>query len=159
MPRGKINWIAVRTAYVVKGWTAQKCADEFGIDVTTVKKRASAEGWTQERHHATTNATEATTQEARAIMVAAALDLRAEHAKALGQLNNLLLGASEDVAACKPGRSRAETRRACLESFKIVHTLQRSALGLVDGQSSVADGEDDGKQRVFFSAIDEQESA
>lgn len=44
------TWLAIRTAYIVKRWSAQKCADEFHIDVTTIKKRASKEGWTKERH-------------------------------------------------------------------------------------------------------------
>jgi hypothetical protein len=160
MARSKINWIAVMTAYVVKGWSAQKCADEFSIDVTTIKKRASAEGWTAQRNRNTTHATEAATEEATQIVATAALHIRSEHAKAVSQLNALLAGASEDVSACKPGRSRAETRRACFESFKIAVGLQRTVLGITEGQSSLADGEDDGTRRIqFIGANDEVESA
>jgi hypothetical protein len=49
-------WLTIRTAYIVKRWSAQRCADEFKIDITTIKKRASKEGWTRERHRNATAA-------------------------------------------------------------------------------------------------------
>jgi len=54
--RSKVNWLAIRTAYVVQQWTAERCAKEFGLDPTTIRKRASKEGWTQERHRLNTHA-------------------------------------------------------------------------------------------------------
>lgn len=48
--KGDKTWLAIRTAFIVKRWSAQKCADEFHVDVTTIKKRASKEGWARERH-------------------------------------------------------------------------------------------------------------
>ena len=73
MAARKINWIAIRTAYVVKGWSAQKCADEFEVNPTTIRVKASKEGWTAERNRNTTDATAAVVEDMRAV-VAADLD-------------------------------------------------------------------------------------
>jgi hypothetical protein len=157
VPRiGKVNWIALRTAYVVKGWTLEQCAQEFSVNPTTVRTRAAKEGWRAERDRNLANATKAATEQATNLVTTAAIELRSEHAKAVAQLNALLDGSAEDVASCKPGRSRAETRRACFESFKIALGLQRTVLGITDGQSSVADAEDDGKVRIVFVGPEEQ---
>ena len=51
----RYNWIAVRTAFVVKRWSYQKCADEFKLDVTTIKKRGSKERWVEQRDLAVTD--------------------------------------------------------------------------------------------------------
>lgn len=57
--------MAVRTAYVVKRWSAQRCAKEFGIHETTIKTWASKEGWAKERDSIATDGREAATQEIR----------------------------------------------------------------------------------------------
>jgi hypothetical protein len=59
------NWIAVRTAYIVNRWPAQRCAEHFDMDVTTIRKRASKEGWTAERHALTTSADRVAIERAR----------------------------------------------------------------------------------------------
>ena len=76
--KAKVNWLAVRTAYVVKGYTAQRCAEEFQVDITTVKKRASKENWTEERHRNTTQGHLVATEDMRAIVA----DITAGHVAA-----------------------------------------------------------------------------
>jgi hypothetical protein len=136
-----INWIALRTAYIVKGWSAQKCADEFGLHPTTVKTRAAREGWAKERDRNMTDATAAATAEAREQVAEMAMVVRERHANLVVRLHSLLDGIEEDIAVAKPGRSRAETRRAGMDAFEKAVKIGRLALGITEGQSSVGDGE------------------
>ena len=41
--------LRVRTAFIVKGWSAEKCGEEFNLAVRTVKEWATREGWNAER--------------------------------------------------------------------------------------------------------------
>ncbi len=159
MAAGKINWIAVRTAYVVKGYSAQKCADEFHIDPTTVKKRASAEGWTKERHRLATHATTVAEDEAREQVAQAGAKLREEHAEIVGKVHRFLDGIDDDLAAIKPGRGRIEARKAAAEAAEKVLKTSRLVLGISEGISSASDGEDTGERAVIFEEVAEAQSA
>jgi len=63
--KSKTNWLAIRTAYVVKGWSAARCAEEFNLHPTTIKTKAAKEEWTTERDRNATDATAVVANEIR----------------------------------------------------------------------------------------------
>lgn len=159
MPRGKVNKLAVRTAYVVKGWPAQKCADEFGVNVTTVKLWASREGWTAERNRNTTQGAQIATDEARMVVADAIATVEAAHAARLSILDDLLATCKQNIAAAKPGRSQQATIKDAMESVHLAFKIERLVLGRTEGQASLVNENDDGRKRIIFAPVDEQESA
>lgn len=154
----RINWIAVRTAYVVKGWSASKCAEEFNIDPTTIKKRASTEGWTAERHRLSTEATAVATEDIKSGSIAAINAVREDHAILVRRMHTILDGIDEDIAAIKPGRSRIEARKAGAETFGTVLKSSRLVLGIRDGDASIALEQSDDAGKVYEIAIEPQQS-
>lgn len=112
------TWLAIRTAYIVKRWSAQKCADEFHIHVTTIKKRASEEGWTKERHfkgHQVRTGSDTAEEETRTL-------IRDESARRQQLMDALIVWAAKqiqdseaDLALIKIPRSRISARRDIME--------------------------------------------
>ena len=140
MPRG-VNWIAIRTAYVVNGWTAQKCATEFGLNITTVSIRASKEGWTDERTRNTTNTSIATT-EAMLAVVAHVSATHVEAAENILRLTRIAAGKFEEYmanATPKEMRGVVETGRALSEWTERAMTASRLAQGMRPGDKSAPD--------------------
>lgn len=130
--RAKINWIAIRTAYVVKGWSAEQCSQEFGVDRTTISKRASKEGWTQERHRNTTDATRAVTEDARAIVAEA----RETHLDFMAWVRDQIKGSEEDLVQITSARSRIEARRQIAAMAKDYVQIEREVMGRKTGEAS-----------------------
>ena len=149
----RINWIAVRTAYVVKGWSAQKCAEEFGINPTTIKIKASNEGWTEERNRLQTDATAEATKEIKAGAVAAINDIRRDHASLVSRMHSLLDGVEGDIEAAKPGRGRIEARKLAAEAYQMVLKSSRLVLGIRDGDASVEPEQSESAGKVYEIAI------
>lgn len=87
------TWLAIRTAFVVKRWSASKCAEEFKVDVTTIKKRASKEGWTHERNRNATAGQSVAEDEARQ-----AVALEAERRQQL--IDGLSVWVAAKIKAC-----------------------------------------------------------
>jgi hypothetical protein len=145
-----INWLAIRTAYIVKGWSAQKCANEFGVDPTTIKKRASKEGWTTERHQNTTAAVEAATTEAKRLVEEAFAEDRDYAARMLQIASDV----EEDLAATKAGRGRIEARRSAVETMDRALRASRLVKGLKDGQASEGTAEEKLPGKKYVVAID-----
>ena len=158
--RGTINWLTIRTAYVVKGWSAKDCAAEFHVDVTTIKKRASKEKWTDERHRNATAGAEVVAEELRDAVV---LELR-EHAKRVERalrLGDALVEKLESALAAVPvGDARA--LRTVVEQFsRYMDALSRGVnadrlvRGVRDGAPSDAGAADDGKPTMIeFRIVD-----
>ena len=137
MPRG-VNWTSVHTAYVVYGWTAAKCAQEFGVNITTVSLRASKEGWTDERTRNTTNTSLATTEAALAI-VAKVSATHVEAAENILRLTRIAAGKFEEYmagATPKEMRGVVETGRALSEWTERAMTASRLAQGMRPGDKS-----------------------
>jgi uncharacterized protein YjcR len=157
-PRG-VNWIAVRTAYVVRGYTSQQCADEFGIDVTTVKKRASKEGWTQERHRNATQGAEVVSEAMKAAVTAhmggqaarvqRALDLQDAIQAKIGTLIDAI-----DLTKPAQLRSIVEMNRTSVESLTRLVESDRLVRGITTGKPS--DGEVEQADDAFTFTIDEE---
>lgn len=148
--KSTINWIAVRTAYVVKGWSAQTCADEFGVDVTTVKKRASAEGWTAERTRITTEGHHAVVEEMRA----AVADTLANHVNLTDKVTKIIdKWIEEDVAASKPGRSRGEVIKVYMEAMNLALRLGREVRGIKPGEASEESTTEDNTVRIVREVV------
>lgn len=154
MPRGRVNWIQVRTAYLIQGWSMAKCAEEFGIDPTTVRKKAAAEGWTQQRRDGVTAADLIATNEVAIAVATSRAEFQAGLNRQLSGMFALLVDGAADIAAAKPGRARAETRRAVIESYALVAKTGRENMGLQPGQSTFTDVNDDGRKRVVFVDIE-----
>lgn len=149
-------WMQIRTAYVVRGWSAQKCAEEFNVHATTIKTRAAKEGWTQERDRVATDATGAATDALKGAAAEVLTALRSQHAELVQRMHTILDGIAEDIAAMKPGRSRIEARRAAAEAGKVVLTTSRLVLGMTDGVSSLTDPntEDSGERTIVFEEVE-----
>jgi hypothetical protein len=146
MPRATANWIAIRTAYVVKGYSAQKCAAEFGINVTTVKLRASKEGWTAERNRNATHGSEVAADAARAAVDKANAE-RAQSDRAFtDSLQQLVEQGKAKLAEIKdPGEFVMAASRLVAAGQRVVLT-RRIVTGTVPGQPSdfvAADDADD----------------
>ena len=120
------TWLAIRTAYIVKRWSAQKCADEFHVDVTTIKKRASKEGWARERHRNATAGQSVAEEETRIAVrdVAAKQQQLADmmiawvagHIKASERdLEQMTTTSKSDSAKIAAARSRISARRDMVE--------------------------------------------
>ena len=144
----KVNWLAVRTAYIVKGYTAQRCADEFGVDVTTVKKRASKEKWTDERHRITTQGHLVATEDMRAIVA----EVSASHKAAANRqviLAELLAVKLEEAIRSVDGKDVSKLRSLIEAGKSLGEWTERGIIsarlsdGLRPGDSS--DGRDIGE--------------
>jgi uncharacterized protein with GYD domain len=150
----------VRTAYIVKGWSADKCSEEFNIDPTTIRKRASKEGWTGERHSLAIDATLVATEDLKSGATQVINSVREDHANLVKRMHTILDGIDEDIAAIKPGRSRIEARKAGAEAFGTVLKSSRLVLGIRDGDASVApeQAQDDEAGKEYVVAITPAES-
>jgi hypothetical protein len=133
-------WLACRTAYVVTGWTYEKCAKEFGIAAATIRRKGSAEGWAAERRRNLTSASDAvasdllaSTKEALAMHASLPDRIAEEIDKGLSELDNM-----------PPGRSKAETIRVYAEAADRVVRLARLVRGYKDGESSTDEEEEKG---------------
>ncbi len=109
------TWLAIRTAYIVKRWSAQKCAECFHVDATTIRKRASKEGWTRERHRNATASRSVAEEETRNVV-------RDESARRQQLMDALIVWAAKqiqdseaDLALIKIPRSRISARRDIME--------------------------------------------
>lgn len=115
-PKG-VNWIAIRTAFVVKGWSAQKCADEFGLNPTTIKLRAAKEGWTAERTRIATASADSV-----AIEIGKAtqeqLRIHAERAESRNSLGDRLQVLIEKLITQAEANPTAPLVRAASESYE-----------------------------------------
>jgi uncharacterized protein YjcR len=158
-PKKPINWLAVRTAYVVHGYSAQRCADEFGINPTTVKKKASEEGWTTERTRYATDGATVVAEEMRAVVSA---HLRGQAAR-VGRALNLQDAIQEKIGTLidsvdltKPGQLRAivEMNRTSVESLTRLVESDRLVRGITSGKPS--DGEIEQVDDAFTFTIDEE---
>lgn len=139
MPDEKPNWIAIRTAYVVKGWSASKCAAEFSTPVDTIKRHASKEKWNAERHRTDTGvnkaAADAAAQEAREAVQKAA----AEKAKTDRELVNLQRAAVEDAITIRDsltGADRLVANSAIVLMVTRAIGTGRTVDGMTHGQPS-----------------------
>jgi len=147
------NWLAIRTAYVVHGKTAQECADEFHVDVTTVKKRASKEGWTTERHRNATQGAEVVAGEMRAA-VRSQIESHAGRAnRALEMADKLADKIESAIENLKPEdlrgvRSVTETFHRFSEALSKGFGSDRLVRGIKDGNASDADVTASGKRKV-----------
>lgn len=144
MPPRSVNWIAIRTAYVVKGWSAQKCADEFSVDPTTIRKRASKEAWTAERHKNTTAAATVATETARAIVAEIAASATASHLAAADEMLAIARGSLADLKDITNARTRIAARKDAIEGFERALRSHRLILGLREGQASDSERDSDG---------------
>jgi hypothetical protein len=134
--RAKVNWLAVRTAYVVKGYTAQKCATEFGVDVTTIRKKASSEGWTAERH-ANTMQGENVAVDGASEVVAAANAERVQSDRAFSEwLQSLVEGGKEQLAKITDPAENILARNRLVAAGHRIVTMKRTVQGVVPGQPS-----------------------
>ena len=180
--KAKVNWLAVRTAYVVKGWSAQRCAEEFNVHHVTVKNRASKEGWTAERTRNTTRGSEVVAE----VMRQAVDEQIEQNAEAAAetiahQMDTLALGArlgnklaiaaerlldkyiNEDevdgegkfVAGIQPGekQSEADVLNAIADAVRKAVTVGRDIGGLEKGKPSVVTGKDVNAPRRFTFAV------
>ena len=145
--KSRVNWLAVRTAYVVKGYTAQRCADEFEIDITTVKKRASKEGWTGERHRNTTQGHQVATE----AMLTIVADVAASHVAAAEQQVRLAQAVAikldqaiqeADASDIKHLRSIIEAGARLGEWMDKSISASRSSRGLRPGEASEGNAKD-----------------
>ncbi|MDB5092461.1 MAG: hypothetical protein JWO85_562 [Candidatus Eremiobacteraeota bacterium] len=146
MPRTKANWIAIRTAYVVKGYSAQKCATEFSVDVTTIKKRASSEGWTAERHRNTTQGGKVAEDAARDAVAKANAERQQSDRAFTDSLQALVENGKKKLEKIKdPGDYIMAASRLVAAGQRVVLT-RRIVTGTVPGQPSdfvAADDADD----------------
>lgn len=147
------TWLQIRTAYVVRGWSAQQCADEFGIDRATISRRASKEGWTQERHRTITEAQQHVTD----TMVSATQDALVLHASIADQIAQAVSKGMDEWESMPPGRSKAETLRVYAEAADKAIRLGRDVRGIRPGQSS--DGENEGEKgrKIVFATVEEEQ--
>lgn len=138
--RPKHNWLAIRTAYVVKGWTPEHIGKEFGVHITTVKKRASKEGWTAERHRNATSAAEVASEVA--AEAARQLALNAGKEKALTDLQiadtlrALINDSITDLKAIDDLGSKIVARNQIMLMGQRFLTVNRIVRGIVPGQPS-----------------------
>lgn len=136
----KHNWLAIRTAYVVKGYTAQQCATEFKVDVTTVRKRASKEGWTAERHANTMHGEDVAKDDARKIVAAAAQS----HREVLSKLTALVDDSITELATIEDIGERILARQRTITMATRIVVTGRIVDGNLPGQpSNTGSGIDD----------------
>jgi hypothetical protein len=145
-PKKPINWLAVRTAYVVHGYTSARCAEEFGIDATTVKKRASKEGWTTERHRNATQGAEVVSDAMRAVVTAHVVGQAARVGRALDLQDAIQekireLVDSGDVKTVSQIRSLVEINRTSVEALTRLVDSDRLVRGISVGKPSDAEAE------------------
>jgi hypothetical protein len=158
------NWLAVRTAYVVKGLTAQQCADEFGINVTTIKIKASREGWTEERNRIATQGAEVVADEMRAAVQSAMASHSSRATRALELSDKLadkielaIDSVGDDTRAL---RSITETYHRFSEALAKGFASDRLVRAIRDGVAS--DGDDSNaktKTRRFILVTPEESEA
>lgn len=135
------KWLAIRTANIVDGLSYADCAERFGVDRTTIAKRASKEGWRAERHRMTTVGQEVVSEK----MQEAITDGLTAHVNAADQLLDVFTDLKDAfVQAIKSGDA-AEVRRlrALIESGKSLSEMGDRAIrvgrvvrGLKDGVAS-----------------------
>lgn len=134
------NWIAIRTAYVVTGWSAKKCAAEFKVNVTTIKLRASKENWTAERNPNPTRlggeADKAALEAARAAVANAAKE-RAQTDSAIAEtLRTLIKDSIDDLGKIEDLGSKIVARNQIMLMGQRFLTVNRIVRGIVPGQPS-----------------------
>jgi hypothetical protein len=144
--RAKVNWLAIRTAYVVKRWTPAKISAEFGIHPTTVKTRAAKEGWTAERDRNATAGDLVATDESRKVVDAAAAE-RAQSDRAFtDSLQALVEAGKAKLAEIKDPAEYIMAASRLVASGQRVVLTRRIVTGTVPGQPSdfvAADDSDD----------------
>lgn len=128
----KHNWLAIRTAYVVKGYTAEHCATEFGVHVVTVRRRASKEGWTAERSANATSGEKVAQDEARKVVASAAQSHRAMLAK----LDKLVDDSITDIEAITDLGEKILARQRTITMATRIVVTGRIVAGELPGQPS-----------------------
>ncbi len=148
-PTTPVNWIAIRTAYVVKGWTAQKCAEEFTVSRPTISARASKEGWLAERNR---NLTESTNSVIQSQVREAVQDAIGNHGALSGSVSDLV---KRVVDAADPrefiGRSGREGLKALVDACRAAIQLDREVHGLKVGDASSGQAAADESVHVTWS--------
>lgn len=143
----------IRTAYVVKGWSADKCGEEFGIHPTTIKTWASKEGWTTERDRNATMATDVVAEDLRKA-IEDELALQAERADRINRVGDAI-GAKLEMAVSVIADTDLRGLRSITETFSKWAEGQAKGFGsarLVRGlgptDASVDRAEEDDERRV-----------
>jgi hypothetical protein len=141
------TWMQIRTAYVVKGWSAQKCGEEFGVNETTVKVRASKEGWTEERNRNTTDAQQAVAEDFKSA-IADALQNHAALADEIVEAVRAGLNELLSDTSISP-RNKAETLKVYAEAADKGIRLGRDVRGITSGKPSVVTEQSDDNGKVY----------
>jgi hypothetical protein len=115
MARDQKLWMQIQTAYIVKRWSAARCAKEFGVDPTTIRKRASREGWTKERHRNATDASAAAMADLKGVVELEAAERQAMRDHVWAWFGNIILQSHADLPKIKNPRSRISARRDIAE--------------------------------------------
>ena len=152
-----VNWLAIRTAYVVKGMSAQQCADEFKIDRATIARRASKEGWTAERHSNVTAGSDVVTNEMREVVASIA----AGHVAAADQQVRLAQAVADKLeeAIAKVDPRDIRTLRSIIEAGARLGewtdkgiSSSRASRGLRPGEAS--DGQSGGTEVFTYEWVE-----
>jgi hypothetical protein len=134
--RATINWLAIRTAYVVKRWSPARISTEFGIHPTTVKTRAAKEGWTAERDRNATQGDQVATDESRKVVEAAAQERTQSDRAFSDSLQALIEGAKAKLEKIEDaGEYILAVSRLVTAGHRII-TTKRTVQGVVNGQPS-----------------------
>lgn len=128
----KHNWLAIRTAYVVKRWTPAEIAKEFSVHPTTVKTRAAKEGWTAERDRNATESQEVANAESRKVVLAAAQS----HRDILTKLTKLVDDSIAEIAEIEDKGERILARQRTVTMATRIVVTGRIVAGEVPGQPS-----------------------
>ena len=151
-------WLQIRTAYLIRGWTMEQCAEAFPeITSSAIRMRAGKEGWADQRKQITAQGHEMLNEELRtAVRDQVAEVLKGTKLEVQSRITILERGtriadklalAAEQLleeyldGLIYPGdrQSKADVLNACADAARKAVQVGRDIAGLETGQANVED--------------------